>query len=131
MRTLVVMAATLVTASIAGAQSADVPLHNWTVPAYTQSSRGGITTMTYGPGATVISNAAIVPLGAGEQLNVNVSHSTHVIMDVNGYFSATLDSPENFLSISNNSSAYSLATTNGSTTCVGPCGIRGNIFSTA
>ena len=46
MRTLVVMAATLVTASIAGAQSADVPLHNWTVPAYTQSSRGGITTMT-------------------------------------------------------------------------------------
>jgi len=42
--------------------------------------------MTYGPGATVISNAAIVPLGPGEQLNVNVSHSTHVILDVNGYF---------------------------------------------
>ena len=219
MRTLVVIAATLVTASIAGGQSPDVPLHNWTVPAYTQSSRGGITTMadvtsprvfigiqpcrvadtrgngapiqggifansqqrtwdvtgicgipagtdaisvnfsvvspagtplgafllawptgqpapptaimTYGPGATVISNAAIVPLGGGEQLNVNVSHSTHVIMDVNGYFSSTLGTPENFLSISNNSSAYSIATTNGSTTCVGPCGIRGNIFSTA
>jgi hypothetical protein len=201
------------------AQSADVPLHNWTVPPYSSSSRGGITTMadvtsprvfvgiqpcrvadtrgngapiqggifpnsgqrtwdvtgicgipggadaisvnfsvvspagtplgafllawpagqaapptaimTYGPGATIISNAAIVPLGGGEQMNVNVSHSTHVIMDVNGYFSSTLGTPENFLSISNNSSSYSIVTTNGSTTCVGPCGIRGNIFSTA
>jgi hypothetical protein len=41
--------------------------------------------MTYGPGQ-IISNAAIVPLGPGEQLNVNVSGSTHVVMDVNGYF---------------------------------------------
>jgi hypothetical protein len=41
--------------------------------------------MTYGPGQ-IISNAAIVPLGPGEQLNVNVSGSTHIIMDVNGYF---------------------------------------------
>jgi len=45
--------------------------------------------MTYGPGQTIISNAAIVPLGAGEQMQVNVSHSTHVIMDVNGYFTDT------------------------------------------
>jgi hypothetical protein len=41
--------------------------------------------MTYGPGQ-IISNAAIVPLGPGEQLNVNVSGSTHIVMDVNGYF---------------------------------------------
>jgi hypothetical protein len=40
--------------------------------------------MTYGPGQ-IISNAAIVPLSAG-QLTVNVSGSTHIIMDVNGYY---------------------------------------------
>ena len=41
--------------------------------------------MTYGPNQ-VLSNAAIVPLGGGEQIEVNVSGSTHIIMDVNGYF---------------------------------------------
>ncbi len=48
--------------------------------------------MTYGPGVTVISNAAIIPLsnGAG-QLTVNASHSTHIIMDVNGYFTDRLN----------------------------------------
>ena len=37
-----------------------------------------------------IANAAIVPMGSpfGE-FTVNVSHSTHVIMDINGYFSDT------------------------------------------
>ena len=201
------------------AQSADVPLHNWTVPPYTQSSHGGITTMadvtsprmftgiqpcrvadtrgfgapiqggifansaqrtwgvtgicgiplgadaisvnfsvvspagtplgafllawptgqaapptaimTYGPGATIISNAAIVPLSDLGQLNVNVSHSTHVIMDVNGYFSDTLGSPQNFLSIVNDSSAYSIFAQNNSSTCAGPCGIRATVLSTA
>lgn len=41
--------------------------------------------MTYGPAQT-ISNAAIVPLNASGQMTVNVSGSTHIIMDVNGYF---------------------------------------------
>jgi hypothetical protein len=41
--------------------------------------------MTYGPAQT-ISNAAIVALNASGQMTVNVSGSTHVIMDVNGYF---------------------------------------------
>jgi hypothetical protein len=53
--------------------------------------------MTYGPGATVISNAAIVPLGPGEQLNVNVSHSTHVILDVNGYFTDQYNAGRQFV----------------------------------
>jgi hypothetical protein len=44
--------------------------------------------MTYGPTQT-ISNAAVVPLSAAAgQMTVNVSHSTHVIMDVNGYYAA-------------------------------------------
>jgi hypothetical protein len=41
--------------------------------------------MTYGPGQ-IISNAAIVPLNSSGQLTVNVSGSTHIIMDVNGYY---------------------------------------------
>lgn len=45
--------------------------------------------MTFGPGVTILSNAAIVPLASGERLTVNVSHSTHIIMDVNGYFTDT------------------------------------------
>jgi hypothetical protein len=49
--------------------------------------------MTYGPGTTIISNAAILPLGPSEQLQINVSHSTHVIMDVNGYFSDVTAQP--------------------------------------
>ena len=50
--------------------------------------------MTYGPGQ-IISNAAIVPLAPGEQMNVNVSGSTHIVMDVNGYFSDTLQNTSN------------------------------------
>jgi hypothetical protein len=41
--------------------------------------------MTYGPGQ-ILSNAAIVPLNGSGQLTVNVSGSTHIIMDVNGYY---------------------------------------------
>jgi hypothetical protein len=199
------------------AQSADVPLTNWTVPPYTHSTSGGITTMTdvtpprlfvgitpcriadtrgngapitggifpnsglrtwdvtnicgiplgadavsvnfsvvspagtplgafllawptgqaapptavmtYGPGATVISNAAIVPLGVGEQMNVNVSHSTHVILDVNGYFSDTLQTPANYLEVTNNSENWTALFTNNSTVCSGPCGLLVNVGS--
>jgi len=58
--------------------------------------------MTYGPGVTILSNSAIVPLSTGELLTVNVSHSTHVIMDVNGYFSDTLGTVTNQLLLINN-----------------------------
>jgi hypothetical protein len=50
---------------------------------------GGITAiMTYGPTQT-ISNAAVIPLNGAGQMTINVSHSTHIIMDVNGYYAAT------------------------------------------
>jgi hypothetical protein len=58
--------------------------------------------MTYGPGATVISNAAIVPLSAAGQLTVNVSNSTHILMDVNGYFSDTVSNSAEALALTNN-----------------------------
>jgi hypothetical protein len=41
--------------------------------------------ITFGPGQ-ILSNAAIIPVSGGGQITVNVSASTHVIMDVNGYF---------------------------------------------
>jgi hypothetical protein len=84
--------------------------------------------MTYGPGQ-IISNAAIVPLGPSEQLNVNVSGSTHIIMDVNGYFSDTLQTPQNYLSLTNNSSNYTAYFTNNSGTCTGFCGVVGSVAS--
>ena len=74
--------------------------------------------MTFGPGVTIFSNAAIVPLGPGESLTVNVSHSTHVIMDVNGYFSDTLGNSQNNLALSNNSNtAATIDVRNVSTIC--------------
>jgi hypothetical protein len=84
--------------------------------------------MTYGPGQ-IISNAAIVPLGPGEQINVNVSGSTHVIMDVNGYFSDTLQTPQNYLSLTNDSSQYTAYFTNNSGSCSGPCGVVASVAS--
>ena len=56
--------------------------------------------MTYGPGQ-IISNAAIVPLNTAGQLTVNVSGSTHVIMDVNGYYApAGVGTHNTFLGLS-------------------------------
>jgi hypothetical protein len=81
--------------------------------------------MTYGPGVTILSNSAIVPLATGELLTVNVSHSTHVIMDVNGYFSDRLGNQLNNLVLWNNSAATpTMELRNLSTSCGVPgCGI--------
>jgi hypothetical protein len=83
--------------------------------------------MTYGPGVTILSNSAIVPLAAGELLTVNVSHSTHIIMDVNGYFSDTLQSPGNFLTLTNNSAIWTADFANLSTSCTGTCGVLATV----
>ena len=78
-----------------------------------------------------IANAGIVPLNSAGSLTINVSHSTHVIMDVNGYFSDTLGSQMNSFEILNNSEGYAIRAANASTTCFGPCGIHSEIASTA
>lgn len=49
-----------------------------------------------------IANAAIVPLNGIGGLTINVSHSTHVIMDVNGYFSDVQGTPANFFRLEGN-----------------------------
>jgi hypothetical protein len=41
------------------------------------------------PGGGIVANAAIVPAGAGGAINIFVTHTTHVVIDINGYFAAT------------------------------------------
>jgi hypothetical protein len=65
--------------------------------------------MTYGPGVTVISNAAVVPLNASGQMTVNVSHSTHVILDVNGYFTDQYNPGVSFHAVSSTAAPAILA----------------------
>ncbi|HEY6065590.1 MAG TPA: hypothetical protein VIY96_05510 [Thermoanaerobaculia bacterium] len=87
--------------------------------------------MTYGPGSTVISNAAIVPISDSGQVTVNVSHSTHVVMDVNGYFSDRLiNQANNFLLANNSSAAPTMMIWNHSTSCVLDCGVAAVTDST-
>ncbi len=207
----------LQTAGILRAQSVDVPLRNWTVPAFTQSTAGGIHTltdvteprtfvavqpcrivdtrgngapiqggiftnsttrtwdlsgicglpesiaavsvnftvvaaagipagsfllawptgqafpptaiMTYGPGQ-ILSNAAIVPLGPGDQMNVAVSGSTHIIMDINGYFADRLGNPFNSFGLTNNSGNATAYFTNESTGCSSGCAVDAFSYST-
>ena len=95
-----------------------------------------ISVLNWDAGAIALGNGTIVPLSVtgslSVQINAAVGNATaHLVIDVNGYFSDTLGTPENHLLISNNSSAYSIFTVNNSTTCVGPCGIRASVQSTA
>jgi hypothetical protein len=88
--------------------------------------------MTYGPGATILSNAAIVPLNASGQMTVNVSHSTQIVMDVNGYFSDTLQNTGNYFKLTS-ATAFPNATlvAENTSTGAGAAAIQGVITSTA
>ena len=80
----------------------------------------------------IIANATIIGAGTNGSIDVTAAgFGAQLLIDINGYFGESFGNPENPLVVSNNSSQYSIVATNGSTTCVGPCGIRGNIFSTA
>jgi hypothetical protein len=46
-----------------------------------------VSTINYQAGGQyALANAAVVPLGSGGQINIFAAGSTHVIIDVNGYF---------------------------------------------
>ena len=77
-----------------------------------------------------IANAGIVPLNGAGSLTINVSHSTHVIMDVNGYFSDTLGSPGNTFSLTNDG-GLTMNLSNASTTCTATCGLLVSVASNA
>ncbi len=83
--------------------------------------------MTFGPGTTVISNAAIVPINAAAQLTVNVSNSTHVIMDVNSYFSDAPANPASSLLLVTSGGAPTANFRNASSACaINGCAINGS-----
>ena len=95
-----------------------------------------ISVLNWDAGAIALGNGTIVPLSVTGALSVQINAAVggatgHLVIDVNGYFSDMLGTPENHLLISNNSSAYSIFAINNSTTCIGPCGIRANIQSSA
>lgn len=77
-----------------------------------------------------IANAAVVPTNGSGSITVNVSAPTHVIMDINGYYSSTLGSPQNYFFIDNNSTLFSIYSKNSSTTCHGACGVLSEVSST-
>ena len=80
----------------------------------------------------IIANATIIGAGTNGSIDVTAAgFGAHLLIDINGYFAESFDNPENPLVITNTSSQYSIVTTNNSTTCAGPCGIRANISSTA
>jgi len=79
-----------------------------------------------------IANAAIVPLSAGGGMTVNVSHSVHIIMDVNGYFSDMQGSPANFFRLEGNVPfADAVMVADNSNTGGSAAGIIGRIISSA
>ena len=87
--------------------------------------------MNFQTGQTV-ANAAIVPLSTTGQITVNVSHGTHVIMDVNGYFSDTYTG--NPLQLNGFQLVASLPhplmlATNNSPSCSSGCGITADVYS--
>ena len=90
-----------------------------------------VSSINYVAGQT-IANAVIVPAGAGAGVTVVAGVSgTDLLIDINGYFSDLLGTPENYFAISTNSTQYSILATNSSLTCVGPCGIRSNVSTHA
>lgn len=75
-----------------------------------------------------IANAAIVPLNESGQLTINVSHSTHVIMDVNGYFSDTYQSQTPFRLVGPSINPL-IEVINDQAGCSANCGISSTVSS--
>jgi hypothetical protein len=215
MRRVVSFLAGVLVSAVSAAQSSDIPVSNWTVPPYTQSYTGGLTTMTdftpprafigvvpcrivdtrsgafpagfgppnlapgvervfdilngpcpglsgdvvaysfnvtavtpSGPGHLIvwptggaapdvssinytagqtIANAVIVPAGNGfpnKAVSVKAGVSgTHLLIDINGYFSATSTSNSSFR-VENNSGSVTASFTNLSTGCTGACAVQ-------
>lgn len=91
----------------------------------------GVSTINYVGGQTV-ANAALVPLGSGGAVTALAGVSgTDLVLDTNGYFPAALPASQAFLRIFTDSSQYAIWGHNVSTSCSGPCGVRGDIETNA
>jgi hypothetical protein len=90
-----------------------------------------VSTLNWSTANDTVSNAAIVPLNGSGQIRLRSgNNSSHVIVDINGYFSEVLGTPGNFFELDNNSFLWSILTSNSFAGCFGPCGILANISGT-
>src|SRR5438093_7790236 len=74
-----------------------------------------------------VANAAVVPMSGLGSITVNVSAPTHVIMDINGYYSSLPASPNSFLIVTSASYAIQGATSNTSSFSYGVLGITSSV----
>jgi hypothetical protein len=77
-----------------------------------------------------IANAVIVPLGTGGSVNVLSGNAgTDMVVDINGYFSSVLGSPNNNFQLTTNSALYTMFLQNLATGCTGTCGTLQTVAS--
>ena len=88
-----------------------------------------VSILNFQAGQTV-ANAAIVPLNLTGALTINVSHSTHVIMDINGYFSDVSGTPGSIFRFQGNGPFGAILGENTSTGSLA-AGVEGRITSTS
>lgn len=96
----------------------------------TGTTRPTASTLNYLTG-TQVANAAVVPAGTGNDIDIYSSATTHFIVDINGYYAATQNAGDGFASVSGtNIGVYGGSTVNygvygASTSSYGVVGISG------
>ncbi len=98
------------------------------------ATQPNVSVINWDAGTVALGSGTIVPLSGAGQLTVRLNtaaagQGAELVIDVNGYFSNTLETPQNFLQLNNNSSGYTAFFTNASTTCGGVCGIYQSVAS--
>jgi hypothetical protein len=91
------------------------------------SAQPQVSVLNWSAGTVALRNGTIGTLsGAGPlsvRLNIAAGAAAQLIIDVNGYFSEHLQSPNEYLELYNSSTYVIAAFGNTSTTCVGVCGL--------
>jgi hypothetical protein len=88
-----------------------------------------VATLNWEAGILALGNAAIVPLGAGGAITVQVDGpgTVDLILDVNGYYSGSPANLGNYFALHNEANNYTMYLDNSSTTCTGACGLMGYV----
>jgi hypothetical protein len=82
-----------------------------------------VSTLNWDHVPATVANAAVVPTNGSTSFTVNVSAPTHLIIDVNGYYSSVLATPSNSFTLQNNSTNFTMFLHNANGTCTGQCGL--------
>ena len=87
-----------------------------------------VSVLNWAAGTVALGNGTIVPLSVGGglsiRLNMAFGQSAHLVIDVNGYFSDTLQTPSNYFELYTNSASSAAATfSNASGVCANACGL--------